>query len=159
MSLAETTTFPTLSCMLLPLSSNDVLLPKSVVKDVVYKPAINLYQEEENDWLIGDIEWDECVVPVLSFERLCNQPRVVKTENIRAVICHVLDHSDSLPFYAIEAQSMPRPLIMDSRALNNHEGMMSKHSELIAYHVKVGSKELTIPNFQRLEEILITRSE
>ncbi len=145
--------------MLLPLSSNDVLLPKSIVKDVVYKPTVNSYQEEESDWLIGDIEWENCVIPVLSFERLCNQPRVTKTKNIRAVICHVLDHSDSLPFYAIEAKSMPRPLILDSRALNSHDGMMNKHSEMIAYHVKIGSKELAIPNFQRLEEILLTRSD
>jgi len=159
MSSAQENLFPTLSCMLLPLSSNDVLLPKSIVKDVIFKPTVNSYQEEEGDWLIGDIEWENCVIPVLSFERLCNQPRVTKEKNIRAVICHVLGHSDSLPFYAIEARSMPRPLILDSRALNNQDGMMNKQSEMIAYHVNIGSKELAIPNFQKLEEILLTRSD
>lgn len=143
--------------MLLPLNGNDVLLPKSIVKEVVYKPTINLFDEEE-DWLIGDIEWEDCVIPVISFERLCNQTRVVKSNHIRAVICYVIDNTDTFPLYAIETQSMPRPLILDSRALDSHDGMMSKHSELISHFVKIGSKELAIPNFEKLEEILLTRA-
>jgi len=156
MSVAESKTYPTLSCMLLPLNGNDVLLPKSIVREVIYKPKINLFEEE--DWLIGDIEWEDYVIPVISFEHLCNQTRVVKSNHIRAVICHVIDHAESFPLYAIEVQSIPRPLILDSRALYSHDGMMSKHSELISYFVKIGSKELAIPNFQKLEEILLTRA-
>ena len=158
MSLAEVTTYPTLSCMLLPLSSNDVLLPKSIVKEVVYKPTVNTY-DDEDDWLIGDIEWNDYIIPVVSFERICNQPRATKSNHIRAVICHVIDNAESFPLYAIEVQSIPRPLILDSRALYTHEGMMSKYSELISYYVKIGSKELAIPNFQKLEEILLTRTD
>lgn len=157
MSSAEPKIYSTLSCMLLPLSgATDVLLPKSIVKEVVYRPDINLFEEE--DWLIGDIEWEDYVVPVISFERLCNQTRAVKSNHIRAVICHVIDHTESFPLYAIEVQSMPRPLILDSRALYNHDEMMSKHSEVISHFVKIGSKELAIPNFQKMEEILLTRA-
>jgi len=156
MPVAEQKSYPTLSCMLLPLNGNDVLLPKSIVKEVVYKPNLNLF--EEDDWLIGDIEWEDYIVPVISFERLCNQTRVVKSNHVRAVICHVIDNAESFPFYAIEVQSMPRPLIMDSRALYSHDGMMSKHSEMISHFVKIGSKELAIPHFQKIEEILLTRA-
>ncbi len=157
MSLPESTVYPTLSCMLLPLNGNDVLISKSIVKEVIYKPNINLLGEEE-DWLIGEIDWEDYVIPVISFERLCNQTRLVKSKNIRAVICHVIDNTESFPLYAIEVQSMPRPLILDSRALFNHDGMMNKYSELVSYYVKIGSKELAIPNFQKLEEILLTRA-
>lgn len=157
MSLAEVSTYPTLSCMLLPLNGTDVLLPKSIVKEVVFKPTIDAYGEEE-DWLIGEIEWEEFIVPVISFERLCNQSRVVDSNHIRAVICYVIENTEAFPLYAIEVQSMPRPLILDSRALYNHDGMMSKSSELISHYVKIGSKELAIPNFQKLEEILLTRA-
>jgi len=158
MSLAESTTYPTLSCMLLPLNGNDVLLPKSIVKEVIYKPKISILGDEE-DWLIGEIDWEDYIVPVISFERLCNQTRVVKSKHIRAVICYVIDNAEAFPLYAIEAQSMPRPLILDSRALYNHDGMMNKYSELVSYYVKIGSKELAIPNFQKIEEILLTRAE
>ncbi|GEM_PF-1993889 len=157
MSLAESTTHPTLSCMLLPLNGNDVLLPKSIVKEVVYKPKITLLGEGE-DWLIGEIDWEDYVIPVISFERLCNQTRVFKSNHIRAVICYVIDNDEAFPLYAIEVQSIPRPLILDSRAMYNHDGMMSKYSELISYYVKIGSKELAIPNFKKLEEMLITRA-
>jgi chemosensory pili system protein ChpC len=157
MSLAEASTYPTLSCMLLPLNGTDVLLPKSIVKEVVYKPTIEAFGEEE-DWFIGEIEWEEFIIPVISFERLCNQTRVVKSNHIRAVICYVIENTEVFPLYAIEVQSMPRPLILDSRALYNHDGMMSKYSELISHYVKIGSKELAIPNFQKLEEILLTRA-
>ncbi|MGH1537709.1 MAG: chemotaxis protein CheW [Gammaproteobacteria bacterium] len=157
MSLAESKTYPTLSCMLLPLNGNDVLLPKSIVKEVVYKPSIKLF-EKDDDWLIGEIDWQDYVIPVISFERMCNQTRDIKSNHIRAVICYVVENTETFPLYAIEVQSLPRPLILDSRALYNHEGMMSKYSELISYNVKIGSKELAIPNFQKLEEILLTRA-
>ena len=157
MSLAESKIYPTLSCMLLPLNGNDVLLPKSIVKEVIYKPNITLF-EGEDDWLIGEIDWENYVIPVISFERLCNQTRVNKSKYIRAVICYVVENAEAFPLYAVEVQSMPRPLILDSRALYNHDGMMNKHSELISYYVKIGSKELAIPNFQKLEEILLTRA-
>ena len=157
MSLAETTTYPTLSCMLLPLSGYDALLPKSIVKEVVYKPNIQLF-DEESDWLIGDIDWQDFILPVISFELLCNQPRVSKPSHLRAVVCYAMHNVDVFPFYAIEVQSIPRPLILDSRALYSHDGAMSKHSEAISYHVKIGSKELAIPNFEKLESMLVTRT-
>ncbi len=157
MSLAESKIYPTLSCMLLSLNGNDMLLPKSIVKEVIYKPNISLF-EEEDDWLIGEIDWEDYVIPVISFERLCNQTRINKSNHVRAVICYVIENTEAFPLYAIEVQSMPRPLILDSRALYNQDGMMNKYSEMISYYVKIGSKELVIPNFQKLEEILLTRA-
>ncbi len=157
MSLAETTTYPTLSCMLIPLSGYDILMPKSVVKEVVYKPNIQFFGDD-NDWLIGDIDWNDYILPLISFELLCNQSRVNKLSHTRAVVCHSMDNTDAFPFYALEAQSIPRPLILDSRALQKHDGAMSKHSEAISYHVKIGSKELVIPNFAKLESMLATRA-
>lgn len=157
MSLAEATTYPTLSCVLLPLGGYDILLPKSLVKEVVYKPNVQLF-EDDSDWLIGEIDWQDYVLPLISFEQLCNQPRVTKTTHVRVAICYAMDNVDIFPYYAIEVQSIPRPLILDSRALRNHEGMMSKHSEAISYFVKIGSKELAIPNFEKLESLLAARA-
>ncbi len=158
MSLAETATYPTLSCMLLPLSDYDVLLPKSIVKEVVYKPKTQLF-EDDSDWLIGDIEWQDYIVPLISFELLCNQRRISKPSHVRAVVCYAMYKTDAFPYYAIEVQSIPRPLILDSRALYSHDGAMSKHSETVSHHVKIGSKELAIPNFEKLESILASRSD
>ena len=159
MSLAADKDHSTLSCMLLPLRSCEVLLPKSIVKEIVYKPVIQTIEEgDENDWLIGEIEWEDFIVPLISFDQLCNQPRVFKENHFRAVICNSIEKIDLFPYYAVEVQSIPRPLILDSRALFAHEGMMSKHSEVISYHVKIGSKELAIPNFEKLESILATRA-
>lgn len=157
MSLAETTTYSTLSCLLLPLSGYDALLPKSIVKEVVFKPNIQ-FAEDDSDWLIGEIDWRDYILPLISFELLCNQSRVKKSENLRVVICYAVENNDVFPYYALEVQSIPRPLILDSRALQNHAGMMSKHSEVISHHVKIGSKELAIPNFEKLESILVARA-
>ena len=159
MSLAIDKNYQTLSCILLPLGGSELLLPKSIVKEVVYKPTIQKVDEgDQSDWLIGEIEWEDFIVPLISFDQLCNQPRVSKTSQFRAVICYAIEKVDLFPYYAIEVQSIPRPLILDSRALFNHEGMMSKHSEVISNHVKIGSKELAIPNFEKLESILATRA-
>ena len=159
MSQAAEKNHQTLSCILLPLNNSEVLFPKSIVKEIVHTPIIQTIEEgDENDWLIGEIEWEDYIVPLISFDQLCNQPRASKENHFRAVICNSIEKVDLFPFYAIEVQSIPRPLILDSRALFTHEGMMNKHSEVISYHVKIGSKELTIPNFEKLESILASRA-
>jgi len=107
MSLAETTTYPTLSCLLLPLSGYDALLPKSIVKEVVFKPNIQ-FAEDDSDWLIGEIDWRDYILPLISFELLCNQSRVKKSENLRVVICYAVENNDVFPYYALEVQSIPR---------------------------------------------------
>lgn len=155
MSLAKSKSYPTLSCMWLPLGGYDVLLPKSMIKEVIYRPLVKIYTDS-SDWLIGELDWQDYVMPLISFELLCNQPRDKKSTHARAVVCHTIEKSDAFPYYAIEVQSTPRPLILDCRALHNHEGMMNKHSEVISYHVKIGSKELAIPNIEKLEAILAT---
>ncbi len=158
MSAAAITSYPTLSCMLLPLNGYDVLVPKSVVKEVVYQPVIESF-EQEDDWLLGEIDWQDYVLPLVSIEQMSNQPRASKLNRTRAVICHTTDQADLFPYFGIEVQSMPRPLILDSRALQQHDGMLNKHSEVIAFYVKIGSKILAIPNFEKLELMISSRSE
>lgn len=143
--------------MLLPLNGYDLLLPKSIVSEVIFKPTLNI-NNDENDWLIGSLEWKQQKVPLISFEHLCNQPRNIHTPHLRAVIFHVLDHVEKLNYYAVEASAIPRPLILDSRALHKHDEMLNKHSEAISYFVKIGSKELVIPNFEKLEALISARS-
>ena len=143
--------------MLLQLGGHEVLLPKSVVKEVVYKPHVQIF-EDENDWLIGEIEWQDYVIPLISFEQLCDQPRAKKSEYVRAVICYAMERNDMFPYYAIEVQSIPRPLILGSRALHNHEDAMSRDAEVISYHVKIGSKEMSIPSFEKLESMIAKRA-
>lgn len=159
MTLEAYKNYPTLSCMLLSLSAGELLLPKSIIKEIVYKPSLqSTIEEKENDWLIGEIEWEDFIIPLISFEQLCGQTKVFRPNHNRAVICNVIENSDLFPYYAIEVQSIPRPLIFDSRAVYNHEGMMNKHSEVISHYVKIGSKELMIPNFEKLESILAGRA-
>ena len=158
MTAAATTSFPTLSCMLLPLNGYDLLVPKSIIKEVVYKPVIESFGNDD-DWLLGEIDWKDYILPLVSFEQMCNQPRTSKLNRTRAVICHTTDQIDLFPYFGVEVQSMPRPLILDSRALQKHDGILNKHSEVIAFYVKIGSKILAIPNFEKLELMLAARSE
>jgi len=157
---ATTNSYPTLSCMLLPLNGYDVLVPKSIVKEVVYKPVIQSFERDDDDWLIGEVDWQDYVLPLVSFEQMCNQPKTSKLgSSSRAVIFHTTDQVDLFPYFGMEVQSTPRPLILDSRALHQHDGMLNKHSEVIAFYVKIGSKILAIPNFEKLELMIASRSE
>ena len=156
MSDALATSYPTLSCMLLPLNGYDLLLPKSIVSEVVFKPTLKI-NNDESDWLIGEIDWNDLSIPLISFEQLCNQPKAASTSHLRAVIFHTLEHAEHFSYYAIEASSIPRPLILDSRALYKHEETLSKHTEAVSYFVKIGSKELAIPNFEKLEALIAAR--
>lgn len=158
MTVAAATNYPTLSCMLMPLNGYDILVPKSIVREVVYKPVIESFDDNE-DWLLGEVDWQDYVLPLISFEQMCNQPRASKINRTRAVICHTTDHTSLFPYFGIEVQSMPRPLILDSRALQQHDGMLSKHSEVVAFYVKIGSKVLAVPNFEKLELMIAARSE
>ena len=62
---------PVLHCMLVPTGEETLLLPTSVMAEVIdFQPPRPT--EEAPPWLLGEVDWENRQVPVFSFDALIN---------------------------------------------------------------------------------------
>lgn len=97
-------------CLLIPLVEHKLLIPVSIVAEVVgYQDPAPLTQgEDEQHWLIGFTDWRGQEVPVVSMEAVMSGDRVDPGVRARIVILKCLQGQPRLPYFGIVAQQLPR---------------------------------------------------
>jgi chemosensory pili system protein ChpC len=95
--------------VLIPLQQGQLLLPNALVAEVVgFQPPEPL--ADAPDWLLGQVEWRQQRVPLVSFERVMGLPAEAAGGGRRArlAICYALGGNPRLPYIALLAHSIPR---------------------------------------------------
>ncbi len=103
-------------CMLLPLSSINLLIPNSAVAEVIgyFKPTA---LPNCSDWFPGVVVWRGVQVPVISLEQMCSLDTVIDTAIIgsrsRIAIIYNPEKDAELPYLGIHIQDIPRAYLAD----------------------------------------------
>ena len=93
--------------LLLPLQSGAVLVPYSVVQEII---AWRLPDVVENapPWLLGVIAWRRWRLPVISAEALLGATFLRPSRKAHIVVCNLLTGDDRLPCAGIVTQGVPQ---------------------------------------------------
>lgn len=139
-------------CLLLPLEDDVVVLPNSLVAEIV------AYQKVQSavdgpDWLIGRVEWRGHDLPLLSFEVACGQPLEPLGRKVQFVVMNVLNIGVGLNFYALRIHGIPRFEFID-RSKIAAAVQQTRQSELVATRVFINGVSAFIPNIDRFESLL-----
>lgn len=139
-------------CMLLPMRDSILLLPTVTVAEMApMKPLEKV--NGKPDWVLGNYEWRETSVPLVSYERLNGaSEHELNKEGRIAVINNTGVNHKKLPFFAIATQSIPR-----MARIGNKDIQVDERSELEQYdtmRVMIGVERLIIPNIQKIENAL-----
>ena len=97
-----------IASLYLPVSNKQLLLPNvSVAEVVAYQAPKNL--DEAPDYFLGTVSWRGIDIPVVSYE-LANGLKLNETSSTAriAVINTIGEHINTLPFFAIITQCIPR---------------------------------------------------
>lgn len=143
---------PQLNCMAIPTHGETLLLPTSVMEEVVdfQEPAAI---EFAPPWLLGNIEWDNRQVPVFSFTALINGADVgTIPPRSKIVILKSLANSGRVPYLGIVLDSLPHPLTIKSEDLV--ETGDEKKSLGVFRRVTVADEEAIIPDLDRLTHLV-----
>ena len=140
-----------IASLYLPVSNKQLLLPNvSVAEVVAYQAPKKL--DEAPDYFLGTVSWRGIDIPVVSYE-LANGLKLNETSSTAriAVINTIGEHKNTLPFFAIITQGIPRLVKVSDDIIKKTK---QKKGAADAALIKVDGEDATIPNLDYLESLV-----
>lgn len=137
-----------LASLLIPIEGELLLVPNVSVAEIV--PLGRVEQVAEGpEWLLGNYQWRERSVPLLSFEAINGGVRPSAGAQARVAVFNSTGLSDELPFVAILAQGLPRLARVTADELQEREDVASRPFDLMP--VAWAGEQAVIPDISALE--------
>jgi chemosensory pili system protein ChpC len=143
---------PELHCMAIPTGRETLLLPTTVMEEVVdfQQPTP---MESVPPWLLGHIQWENRQVPVFSFTALINGTEVgAVTPRTRIMILKSLSDSGRVPYLGLLLGDLPHPVTVKPEDLA--ETGDEKKSLGVFKRVALQDQEAIIPDIDRLTHLV-----
>ena len=100
-------------CMLLPLTSLNLLIPNSAVAEIIgYSTPRAL--PDSSDWFAGVVLWRGVYVPVVAVEQMCNVGTAQVGPRARIAIVYNPEKDPQLPYLGIHMQDIPRAYLAEA---------------------------------------------
>jgi len=99
-------------CMLLPLTSLNLLVPNSAVAEIIGYSAPRALANC-SDWFAGVVLWRGVYVPVVAIEQMCDVATASTGPRARIAIIYNPEKDPELPYLGIHMQDIPRAYLAD----------------------------------------------
>lgn len=142
-------TFETVHCLLLPINGEVLLLPNAAVAEIV--PYSTPEQVTGSpDWFLGQLNWRERRLPLISFESASDgQPGKIQA-NSRIAVLNTLNGNSRLPYIAVLTQGLPSLQIVRPNNIQYTDKPSAQRQSIQAY-VNLGGTAAIIPDIDDLE--------
>ena len=143
---------PELHCMVIPTDGETLLLPTSVMEEVIdFEQPVAI--EHAPPWLLGYGQWQSRQVPVFSFSALINGVDVGEiTARSKVMILKSLAHSGRVPYLGLLLGDLPHPASIKPDELV--ETGDEKKSLGVFKRVRLGGDEIIIPDLDRVAHLV-----
>jgi chemosensory pili system protein ChpC len=143
---------PELHCMKVPTDREILLLPTSVMAQVVdYRAPKPM--ESVPPWLLGFIEWENRQVPVFSFSALINGSAVAAVPpRSKIMVLKSLADSGRVPYLGVVLSGLPHPVSVKPEDLL--ETGDEQKSLGVFSRVRLGDDDAIIPDLDRLTHLV-----
>jgi chemosensory pili system protein ChpC len=143
---------PELHCMAIPTQQETLLLPTSVIEEVVdFEQPTEM--ESVPPWLMGHFQWENRQVPVFSFTALINATEVGTVEpRSKIMILKSLTETGRVPYLGLLLSDLPHPVTIRSGDLV--ETGDDKKSLGVFKRVSLDDREAIIPDLDRLTHLV-----
>ncbi len=134
-------------CMLLPMSSINLLIPNSAVAEIIgYSEPRRL--DDSSDWFLGIVPWRGVYVPVISVESMCDVDTVHVGPRSRIGIIYNPEEDEQLPYIGLHMQDIPRAYLAESDKMES--GSDDNLSEYLLSRVDDDQFSRAIPNLDAM---------
>ncbi|KAA1172751.1 chemotaxis protein CheW [Marinobacter salinexigens] len=143
----------TLSCVLIPMSGRQLLLPNVTLAEVVDYAGSDAGTNTP-DWLVGYLNWRGLELPVISYDAANGDMLTVPGDNRgRIVVLNTIgEHHQSVPFMALVTQGIPSQTRLSKEQIRQLEGSTGP-ADLM--QVEVDGEQAWIPNLEYLEGLAL----
>lgn len=140
------------SSLLIPLANGHLLLPTVTVAEMIpYRGAER--DPESPDWYLGDFEWRDQRVPLISYEVICGGLMPSYNTDCRIAVLNNAGVDESLPFLGLATQGIPRLSRVKPEEIHEQEGVAAERFELM--HVTHAGEPVLIPDVAALEQAFL----
>ena len=137
--------------LLIPLHEKQLILPNVTVAEIIpYQAPASA--NNGADWLLGQIEWRNIDIPVLSYEVL-NGGNIPPVTGARIAVINGTGQKGDLPFYAILIQGIPKLTHIQEKDVVEVEAMHSGPYDEMC--VSLSNEQAMIPNLEMIENALL----
>ncbi len=141
-----------LRTLLAPIAGGSVLLAGSVVTEVIAFSELKPYQDPPA-WLLGEMDWNDWKVPVISFAVLGGTADDEKaTAKNRILMLKSLSESASTPYLGILICGLPRLLKVSAAMLENAKRLSDYPS--VYREITIREQQALIPELDELTRIV-----
>ncbi|MGK0221908.1 MAG: chemosensory pili system protein ChpC [Limisphaerales bacterium] len=135
-----------LTCVLIPTSGKQLLLPNVCVAEIVPWRRIKVLNGGP-EWCLGFTGWRGLTIPVVDYSGF-DKLEPMNTNNRCMVVMNRARTVNSLPFYALAAQSLPYMVQLVEEDLENDNQNLGQADVM---HVKMGESISVIPDLGFIE--------
>ncbi|GGK02886.1 chemotaxis protein CheW [Pseudomonas matsuisoli] len=137
-----------LMTLLMPLADRTLILPQvSMAELVSYHPTRGAVSGP--DWYLGQVEWRDLRLPLLSFEAASGSKPVIH-DRCRVAVINALGEREHVKFLAVLLQGIPRSI----RVEQNLESADVPLEPLELGAAKIGGEVVKVPDLAALEQLL-----
>ena len=141
----------TLSCVMIPMSERQLLLPNVTIAEVVDYASSDAGANTP-DWLVGYLDWRGLQLPVISYDAANGGSLSVPGANRgRIVVLNTIgEHHQQVPFMALVTQGIPSQARLTEDQIRQLDGEAGP-ADLM--QVEVEGDSAWIPNLEYLESL------
>ena len=134
-------------CMLLPLTSLNLLIPNSAVAEIIgYSTPREL--ENTSHWFAGVVLWRGVYVPVVAVEEMCNLGAAAVGPRARIAIIYNPEKDPELPYLGIHMQDIPRAYLAEADSMES--GSDDNLSQYLLTRVDDEQLKRVIPDLDKI---------
>lgn len=137
-------------CMLIPLQQHYLLLPNTIIAEVIPMPR-NISAQHKSDYYLGQYQWHEDKIIILDLESLVENEENHSSEANKLCILYSINPDNKLPAYAVPCHGAPQLIHLNESALKLVDDDVVA-SEFLHCRTHIGNKIAYIPDLDKLEE-------
>ncbi|KXO09976.1 MULTISPECIES: chemotaxis protein CheW [Marinobacter] len=143
-----------LSCVMIPVSDRQLLLPNVSIAEVVDFNSTDAGASTP-EWLVGFLDWRGLTLPVISYDAANGGTLTVPGDNRgRIIVLNTIgDSHQQAPFMALVTQGIPSQARLVEEQIRKLDGEAGP-ADLM--QVEVDGEAAWIPNLEYLESLAIT---
>jgi len=134
--------------ILAPLAQSSILLPNNVVAEVIGFTDPKSF-ENAPSWLLGELDWHDWQVPVVSFATLCGAATADPVSSgSRILIVKTLSDSTSIMYLGVHINGLPKLTTLNSESLETMDDQ--PQSSTVFASVRLDGQEALIPELSEV---------
>jgi chemosensory pili system protein ChpC len=138
--------------LLIPLQGQSILLPNVTVAEIIPSAPVQPI-ENAPQWYLGNFQWRELTVPLLSLEALNGDAASGIHSRARFAVLNTTGLHNDLPFIAILTQGLPRLARVSEDEISEREDAENRQYDLM--HVSWAGEYTLIPNIGAIEQTFL----